>query len=62
MTEYLISFNAEWVGEHTEEELRAKTLALRPLVAEHGQQLRAGSADAQAVHGFDGIGALAIVR
>ena len=34
MTEYLISFNAEWVGEHTEEELRAKTLALRPLVAE----------------------------
>ena len=34
MTEYLIAFNDEWVPDHTEEELREKSRALRPLVAE----------------------------
>ena len=34
MTEYLIAFNDEWVPEHTLEELRAKSRALRPLIAE----------------------------
>jgi hypothetical protein len=34
MSEYLISFNDEWVGDHTLEELRAKTEVLRPLIAE----------------------------
>ena len=34
MAEYLIAFNAEWVPEHTDEQLREKTRALRPLVAE----------------------------
>jgi hypothetical protein len=34
MTEYLIAFNEEWVPDHTEEELREKSRALRPLVAE----------------------------
>ena len=34
MAEYLIAFNAEWVPEHTDEELREKTRAVRPLVAE----------------------------
>ena len=34
MTEYLIAFNGEWVPDHTLEELREKSRALRPLVAE----------------------------
>ena len=34
MAEYLIAFNAEWVPEHTIEELRAKSRALKPLLAE----------------------------
>ena len=34
MTEYLIAFNDDWVPDHTDEELRAKSRALRPLVAE----------------------------
>jgi hypothetical protein len=34
MTEYLIAFNNEWVPDHTEEELREKSRALRPLIAE----------------------------
>ncbi len=34
MTEYLIAFNDEWVGEHTLEELQAKSRVLRPLIAE----------------------------
>lgn len=34
MAEYLIAFNAEWVPEHTLDELRAKSRALRPLLAE----------------------------
>ena len=34
MTEYLIAFNGEWVPDHTVEELREKSKALRPLVAE----------------------------
>jgi len=34
MTEYLIAFNDEWVPEHTEDELLAKSAALRPLLAE----------------------------
>ncbi len=34
MTEYLIAFNAEWVPDHTVEELREKSKVLRPLVAE----------------------------
>jgi len=32
--EYLISFNAEWVGDHTLDELRAKTAVLGKLVEE----------------------------
>jgi hypothetical protein len=34
MTEYLIAFNDGWVPDHTEEELRAKSQVLRPLLAE----------------------------
>ncbi|MFE0464777.1 YciI family protein [Kitasatospora sp. NPDC058965] len=34
MTEYLIAFNEEWVPDHTEEELREKSKAVRALVAE----------------------------
>jgi hypothetical protein len=34
MTEYLIVFNGEWVPDHTLEELREKSRALRPLLAE----------------------------
>ena len=34
MAEYLIAFNDEWVPDHTVEELREKSRALRPLVAE----------------------------
>jgi len=34
MAEYLIAFNAEWVPDHTAQELHEKSRALRPLVAE----------------------------
>jgi hypothetical protein len=34
MAEYLIAFNDTWVPDHTVEELRAKSRALRPLLAE----------------------------
>jgi len=34
MAEYLIAFNGDWVPEHTLDELRAKSAALRPLIAE----------------------------
>jgi hypothetical protein len=34
MTEYLIAFNGEWVPDHTVEELREKSKALKPLLAE----------------------------
>jgi hypothetical protein len=34
MAEYLIAFNDEWVPDHTDEELRAKARALRPLLEE----------------------------
>jgi hypothetical protein len=34
MTEYLIAFNDEWVPDHTDEELREKSKALKPLLAE----------------------------
>jgi hypothetical protein len=34
MPEYLIAFQEEWVPEHTEDELRAKSQALKPLLAE----------------------------
>jgi len=34
MPEYLIAFNDQWVPDHTDEELREKSRALRPLVAE----------------------------
>ena len=34
MTQYLFSFNEEWVPDHTVEELREKARAVRPLVAE----------------------------
>jgi hypothetical protein len=34
MTEYLIAFNAEWVPEHTVEELREKAKAAGAVVAE----------------------------
>jgi hypothetical protein len=34
MTEYLIAFNSEWVPDHTVEELRGKSKAVRALVAE----------------------------
>ncbi len=34
MTEYLIAFNEEWVPDHTDEELREKSKALRPLLAQ----------------------------
>lgn len=34
MTEYLIAFNADWVPEHTDAEIEAKSRAVRALVAE----------------------------
>ncbi|WP_426563016.1 YciI family protein [Angustibacter sp. McL0619] len=34
MTEYLIAFNDTWVPDHTDEQLREKSKALRPLVAQ----------------------------
>ncbi|HEY7856986.1 MAG TPA: YciI family protein [Candidatus Nanopelagicales bacterium] len=34
MPEYLIAFNDDWVPDHTVEQLREKSRALRPLVAE----------------------------
>jgi len=34
MPEYLIAFNDEWTGDHTEEELQAKARVLKPLIAE----------------------------
>jgi len=34
MTEYLIAFNDEWVPDHTIEELREKSRAVRALIAE----------------------------
>jgi hypothetical protein len=34
MTEYLVAFQGEWVPDHTEEELRGKSVAVRALVAE----------------------------
>ena len=34
MTEYLITFNDEWVPEHTAEEIRAKGVAARAVVEE----------------------------
>ena len=34
MTEYLIAFNDEWVPDHTVEDLREKSKAVRALVAE----------------------------
>ena len=34
MTEYLIAFNDKWVPDHTVEELREKSKALKPLLAE----------------------------
>lgn len=34
MTEYLITFNDEWVPDHTEEELREKGAAVRPVIEE----------------------------
>ncbi|WP_350279941.1 YciI family protein [Kribbella sp. HUAS MG21] len=34
MAQYLISFNDEWVPEHTEEELGAKSVAGRAVIAE----------------------------
>lgn len=34
MTEYLIAFNDTWVPDHTVEELRERSRAVRPLVAE----------------------------
>ena len=37
MTEYLIAFDHSWVPEHTEEELLAKSRALKPLIAEMQQ-------------------------
>ena len=34
MTDYLIAFNDEWVPDHTDEELREKSKAVRALRAE----------------------------
>jgi len=34
MTEYLIAFNGQWVPDHTAEELREKSKAVRALMAE----------------------------
>ena len=34
MTEYLIAFNDEWVGDPTHEELLEKSRVLKPLIAE----------------------------
>ena len=34
MTEYLITFNDEWVPDHTAQELREKATAVRPVIEE----------------------------
>ena len=34
MAEYLISFNDEWVPEHTDEQIRAKAVASRAVIEE----------------------------
>src|SRR6201996_5853817 len=34
MTEYLIAFNDQWVPDHTDEQLREKSRAVRALIAE----------------------------
>ncbi len=34
MTEYLIAFNDEWVGDHTDDEMAAKSRAVKALRAE----------------------------
>jgi hypothetical protein len=46
MTEYLIAFNDEWVPDHTVDELREKSKAVRALVAE---MKAAGSSSSPAV-------------
>ena len=38
MTEYLITFNDEWVQEHTEDEIKAKGVASRAVVREMQEQ------------------------
>lgn len=38
MARYLISFNDEWVREHTEDELKAKAVASRAVIDEMTQQ------------------------
>jgi hypothetical protein len=51
MTEYAIFFNDEWVGEWTDEEMHAKSAALRPLIAgmrEQGVLLFTGGLDNEA--------------
>ncbi|GAA0948763.1 YciI family protein [Kribbella koreensis] len=34
MTEYLITFNDEWVPEHTPEQIQAKSAAVKPVIDE----------------------------
>jgi hypothetical protein len=56
MPEYLIAFNDEWVPDHTVEELREKSKALRPLVAEMraaGVLIFTGGLDAGPVFSVD---------
>ena len=38
MTQYLITFNDEWVQEHTEDEIKAKAVAARTVVGEMQEQ------------------------
>jgi hypothetical protein len=55
MTEYLIAFNDEWVPDHTVEELREKSKAVRALVAEMkaaGVLIFTGGLDDAAVRRF----------
>src|ERR1700745_4153578 len=60
MTEYLIAFNDEWVPDHTVEELREKSKAVRALVAEMKAAgvliFTGGLDDAGALFSVDGSG------
>jgi hypothetical protein len=65
MTEYLIAFNDEWVPNHTDDELTAKSTAVRALVAEMkaaGVHVFTGGLDADApVYSVDASSGAAMV-
>jgi hypothetical protein len=63
MTEYLIAFNDEWVPDHTVEELREESGAVRPLVVEMKAGIlifTGGLDDAAPVFGVDASSGAAV--